>query len=447
MAVSFGTRSLAVAALGFFSATLAAAEAPSNAELQRQIEELKQQIRVLTERLSRPGPESTAPALDDRVQAQDRKIEEQQAQIEALAKQAEENKKSDWLARTKIGGYGELHYNNLKGKGGASDKEEIDLHRFVMFFGHDFNERLRFRSELEVEHAFIKDNDNSCSDSNGDGVIQPSECSTSGTSAGEVEVEQAYVEYDIDPELSARAGLFLIPVGILNETHEPPTFYGVERNPVENAIVPTTWWAGGAGGTWRFGEGWALDGSIHEGLKIGSGSKFAVRNGRQKTASAVGEDLASTWRLKWTGLPGLELSATYQFQKDMDQNKTSVVGEGDLFETHAVFQRGPLGIRALYATWDIDGSGPAAIGADEQEGYYLEPSWRLNDQWGVFARYSEWDNQAGSNGPGNTEKAQSNVGFNYWPHQNVVLKADYQTQDNDDERDQEGFNLGVGYQF
>ena len=51
-----------------------------------------------------------------------------------------------------IGGYGELHYNNL------NSKKEIDLHRFVLFFGHKFSGRIRFHSEVEIEHAFLKDN-------------------------------------------------------------------------------------------------------------------------------------------------------------------------------------------------------------------------------------------------------------------------------------------------
>ena len=406
----------------------ALAEAPSNEELQKQIEALKDQIRVLTEKLS-GQPAAAQPGLDKKVETQQQQIQAQQEQIEALAQQAEESKTADWVARTKIGGYGELHYNNLDGEGGATDLDRIDLHRFVLLFGHDFTDRVRFRSELEIEHAFIKDN-------------------VGGTaSAGEVEIEQAYVEFDVNNELTARGGLFLIPVGILNETHEPPTFYGVERNPVENAIIPSTWWAGGAGLTWRFGEGWALDAAIHEGLKTSAASNFAVRSGRQKTANADAQDLAGTLRVKWTGMPGLELAATYQHQQDITQSSDPTAGSADLLEAHAVYQSGPFGLRALYATWDLDGSGPALVGADEQEGYYIEPSWRFSEQWGAFLRYNQWDNRAGSGGPGTTEKTQYDIGVNYWPVQNVVIKADYQMQDNENDQNRDGFNLGVGYQF
>ena len=76
----------------------------------------------------------------------------------------------------------------------------------------------------------------------------------------------------------------------------------------------------------------------------------------------------------------------------------------------------------------------------------IEPSYRFfNDKLGIFARYNQWDNAAGNSS--DTEKQQWDVGLNWWPHEQVVLKADYQFQDNDDGREQDGFNLGVGYEF
>jgi len=127
-----------------------------------------------------------------------------------------------------------------------------------------------------------------------------------------------------------------------------------------------------------------------------------------------------------------------------------------LFEAHADIQRGPFGLRALYARWDLDNADaigaadPAAIGRDEQTGWYIEPSvrGRLGDipgEFGAFVRYDVWDNNAGA--ANLTEKRQSNLGFNYWPIADVVLKFDIQRQDNKDGNDVDGFNLGVGYQF
>ncbi|OUR68170.1 porin, partial [Cycloclasticus sp. 46_83_sub15_T18] len=154
--------------------------------------------------------------LRDFVQQTDKKADAAVLASEAFADSTSGIQKlADWADKTTIGGYGELHYNNLSGKGGASDKDAIDFHRFVLFFGHEFSDDIRFFSELELEHSIA-----------GDGKD------------GEVELEQAYIDFDLNDQHTARAGLFLLPVGIINETHEPPTFYGTERNPVEKNIIP-----------------------------------------------------------------------------------------------------------------------------------------------------------------------------------------------------------------
>ncbi len=326
---------------------------------------------------------------------------------------------------TAIGGYGELHYNNLDNQlAGASDKKELDFHRFVLFFGHEFSDNMRFFSELEVEHALVE----------------------GGEDSGEVELEQAYVEFDLNENHRAKGGVFLLPVGILNETHEPNTFYGTERNPVESNIVPTTWWAAGAALSGEIAPGWSYDAAVHEGLNTSASSNYAVRSGRQKSAKAAANDLAATARLKWTGVPGLELAAIVQHQSDITQGSDANAGSANLFETHAVWQQGPFGLRALYAMWDLDGSGPEAVGADEQVGWYIEPSYKISDQLGLFARYNEWDNRAGDSA--DSEYTQVDVGVNYWPHPDVVIKADYQDQTAPaGANEYDGFNIGLGYQF
>ncbi len=154
-------------------------------------------------------------------------------------------------------------------------------------------------------------------------------------------------------------------------------------------------------------------------------------------------------------MPGVELATSVQWQKDVTQGDQGV--GATLFEAHADIQRGPFGLRALYARWDldkssvIDASDPAAAGRDEQVGWYIEPSmrgrlWRIPGELGVFARYNVWDNNKGSSTT-DSEMKQVNVGLNYWPHPDVVFKFDAQQQDNDGAKNDNGFNLGVGYQF
>src|SRR5438477_11330571 len=106
--------------------------------------------------------------------------------------------------RTTVGGYGELHYTNPTG---PKTPAIVNLRRFVVYLAHSFDDRLSFRSELEVEDA----------------RVEP------GGRAGELEIEQAFLDYRLADWLTLRTGLVLVPVGIINETHEPPTFNGVAR--------------------------------------------------------------------------------------------------------------------------------------------------------------------------------------------------------------------------
>jgi len=314
---------------------------------------------------------------------------------------------------TSVGGYGELHYNNLSSD--TEKQKEIDFHRFVLFFDHEFNDKIRFVSELELEHTVSKD-------------------TADGSSGGAVQLEQAYIEMDLDDSSTFRAGILLIPAGLINETHEPNTFYGVERNPVEKNIIPTTWWEAGGMYSAHMSNGISYNLAIHSGLNNADGK---IRSGRQKAAQATAESLAYTARIKYTGIPGLELAGTAQIQEDMSQGVAAKAVGATLIEAHAKYSSGPLAVTALYANWDVD----INTTAKTQTGSIVEASYKLNSKLGVFTRQNNWTNDNGVK-----DKAQTDIGINYWPHENVVFKADYQMQ-NDDAGDMDGFNLGVGYQF
>jgi len=350
----------------------------------------------------------------------DEEFQALQEQFNQLADQVEDNSKSS-TSDTTIGGYGELHYNNLNhSNDNTKDKTELDLHRFVIFVNHEFNDDIRFFSEFEIEHALAGDD-----------------------KEGEVEVEQAYVQFDLGEYTKANVGVFLIPFGIMNETHEPPTFYGVERNPVEKNIIPATWWEGGAMLSGHYDSGFSYDVALTSGLNVDE-TDINIRDGRQKTSKAAANNLAATARVKYTGISGLELAGTVQIQDDITQNTTDTVDGATLIEAHARWNVADFTLTGLYANWDIDGTGAAAAGKDTQDGGYVEASYKVTPKFGIFVRQNEWDNGGTT---GNTSKTQTDIGFNYWPHEDVVLKADVQAQNNDNGSDLDGFNLGVGYQF
>ena len=355
------------------------------------------------------------------LEALERRLEASEKRAELVA-DAVESQQTASKSATTIGGYGELHYNNITNNKTDEKTREMDFHRFVLFFNHEFDSKTRFVSELELEHALA-----------GEGKH------------GEVELEQAYVEHDFSDTVTAKAGLFLMPIGLINETHEPPTFYGVERNPVEKDILPTTWWEAGIGANFKLAPGLALDTAITSGLAtpVDGSNAFKIRNGRQKVSEATANDLAYTARIRYTAIPGLELGASVVYQSDLRQGTLDDAAAATLFTAHGVYTVDQFSVRALFAQWNVDGADAAAVGRDKQTGYYIEPSYKLNNQFGVFARYSAWDNNAGDSA--DTEKTQTNIGINYWLHEDVVLKFDIESQGG--AADADGFNLGVGYQF
>ena len=393
------------------------ANEPTNAEIYQMMLDLKKEIADLKQENEKlkGSVDDVQGSVDDVVIATDEAIKAQEARSD----------KYSW------GGYGELHGNWLDDQKGSSDTDKMDFHRFVLYFNYKYSEKLKFVSELELEHSLA-----------GDG--QP----------GEVELEQAYVEYDLTPDTSVTAGLFLIPVGLLNETHEPDTFYGVERNDVEKNIIPTTWWEGGGMISHNITDGLYFRAGVHSGLKVDTTGSDAwkIRGGRQKVANATAKHLAYTGALKWTSIPGLTLGATLNYQDDIDQGTSPNGDEAILAEVHMDMKKGPFGLRALYANWDVKGSGPESTGQDEQYGYYIEPSYRFPTyagDVGLFARYSVWDNKDGSGSTTDTEYKQANYGINWWIHPQVVFKADYQAQEvgSGISKELDGFNLGFGYSF
>ena len=191
-----------------------------------------------------------------------------------------------------VGAYGEVTYNQPQG-----DNGELDVQRLVLLFGYKFNDKTQFVSEIEVEHV------------------------------EEIFVEQAFVNYAVGDNVSLRGGLMLVPMGIVNEFHEPTTFNGTERPAVDNVIVPTTWREIGVGVTGRFSamslgyQAYVFNGfksTVSDGedgltgfLKGSSG----LRGGRQKAIKSTVDSPTFASKLDYYGIPGLRLGLSGYFGK------------------------------------------------------------------------------------------------------------------------------------
>jgi len=360
----------------------------------------------------------TAEEMWQTIQEQQRVIDELKQQLDATAEAVESGSGtsgSSWADKTQVGGYGELHYRAGDGT------DQADFHRFVLYFGHDFSDTLHFFSEVELEHSLA-------------GEGQP----------GEVELEQAWVEIDLNENHRFRAGLDILPIGLINVTHEPNTFYGVERNAVESRIIPATWWEAGLGLNGELAPGFNYDVVLHSGLETNSN----IRSGRQKVAEANAEYPAGTMRLRYTGYPGLELSGSVQYQSNIGGELQSG-NQATLTSFHVDYKHNSgFGLRALWAGWQMDND--LTADGKSSDGWYVEPAYRFKTggSWeaGVYARYEEIDRSR--NATARNEEERTSVGINIWPHEQVVFKATFENVDDvDASTSTDNFYLGLGYQF
>jgi hypothetical protein len=356
------------------------------------------------------------------------------SEVDALDASLISKEKSLW-DRFSFGTYGEIHSTFLKDGG-----TDIDPHRIVLFADFQFTDNLKFVTETELEHFLRK--------SAGD---------SSFTSSGvELKFEQAYLEYTFGDDLLAKAGLILAPVGVLNEVHEPTTFYGVERPNVEKRIIPTTWTVLGVGATKTY-DVWQFEGLLHGGNDTKGGS---IRGGRSKYGIDLfgvnsdgnrfnqnNDSWAITGRTKYSGIEGLVLSGSLQYQSDMD-SRASGTQNGVLGEAHGIYRNGGFQFIAMGTAWDIDVDNSEG---DSQWGYYAEPSYAWDTaigKVGVFGRVSQYkyaDLAAGSTAK---EYTEYNLGGNYWINENLVVKADYLNVEKKGENGStESYNFGFGWYY
>jgi hypothetical protein len=360
-----------------------------------------------------------------------------------LAAPAAGQDRGSGASSTGISGYMDVHFTKPTDGDG-----ELDFHRFVLLVIHQFSSRIRFVSELEVEHALVE------------GLEE----------AGELELEQAYVDFLLSRGFNVRAGMLLMPVGIINERHEPPTFYGVERPLLDTVIIPSTWFEVGAGVHGEVGRGWRYRAYVTAPLNAAEFSaEEGLRDGRQKGSRANMGRAAVTGRVEYVGRRGLTAgvsgwagSSGFAFRPRFDVPVR-------LFEADVRYARGRFEGRAQAAQVAIDNasdlndagfraSGVSPNVARTLRGGYLEAGYRVISgarfgDVGTFVRYENIDTQyrmpAGALPLGEFDRDAWVVGANYWPEPDIAIKVDYVHQRNRSAivRAPRSFNVGLGWWF
>lgn len=425
------------------------------AQLEAEIAALKAQITAM----------ATAEAGSASVAELERRIDVLAAEIERLklgeaAARADEAQygygpAASKVYRTKeglsIGGYGELLYQRFddeRDDGVASGRtDELDLLRAVLYFGYRFNDRFLFNSEIEVEHA-----------ESGEGAD------------GEVALEFAYLDYLHRPELNFRAGLVLVPMGFVNELHEPIVFHGSKRPDVERVILPTTWRENGFG---LFGDIGPVSYRTYliTGFDAAGYSAGGLRGGRQKGSRSKAEDFAWVGRVDYHGVPGLTIGGSAYVgdagQGLEDAASAEIGAKTQILEAHAEYRWRGLGLRALVARAEVEDvarlnralslTGNRSIG-EELGGHYLEASYDVLShrssgemQLIPFVRFEAYDTQkavpVGFARNASNDVESLTMGISFRPIDRLVLKLDAQDYDNGAGTAVDQINLSLGYVF
>jgi hypothetical protein len=341
-----------------------------------------------------------------------------------------------------LSGYMDFHFNKSDGEPGV-----LDFHRFVLLLSHSFSSKLRFVGELELEHAFVE------------GLEE----------AGELELEQAYIDVLLSRRFNMRAGMVLVPIGIINERHEPPVFNGVERPFVDTVIVPSTWFEVGAGVHGEVGRGFRYRAYALAPLNaLEFDAEEGIRGGRQKGSEANVRNIAFAGRLEYRGIRGLTVGTsawTGESSFAAPRLDTSVqIGEID-----ARYRKDRLELRAQFAQVGISDAArlndalAGLIGvspniARSLRGFYGEAAYRLWDAGAPrdlvgFVRYENFDTQyrmpEGFIPLKEFDRDAWVVGLTHYADPDIALKADYVWL-----RNQSGLlparhivNIGLGWWF
>ena len=337
-----------------------------------------------------------------------------------------------------IAGYGEALFENYA----AGKTSQFDFLRAILYAGYRFNDKFIFNSEIEVEHA------------------------------KEIFVEFAYVDYLATDNFGLRAGMLLIPMGLVNEFHEPNVFIGAERPVTEKSIIPTTWRENGGGFYGSAGDKLAFRAYVVNGFNGSAFSSSGVRGGRQKGGKAKASDMAFTGRLDVTPTPGVFFGASFYTggsgQGDIVVDGINYGVRTSIFDLHAQAQVRGFDFRALFARASLEDTvalnqvlgltGSSGV-AEKMQGGYLQIGYDVLSQvpeaGGVgltpYIRYEKVDTQAAVAAGFTRSPSKNNTyttfGFELKPISNIVLKVDHMWVSNAVDSGVNQFNVSIGYAF
>jgi len=369
-------------------------------------------------------------------------------------------------SRTVIGGYGQFNVNSLRtGPASVSDfQTRANLRRLVLFVAAHLSDKIELYTEFEWENAIA------CQSCN-----------------GSVEVEQSIIDWHLYKEaVTLRAGLVLVPMGIINQWHEPPIFNGVDRPSFDSVIIPSTWRELGVGFTGRFLDKFQYELYVTTPLDPTRMGPDGFISARTLGSLARADSAAVTGRLEYEPILGLILGGSF-YASDVGPNGDFYDANGNELSLHlpiagyefdARIKR--IGIEArviwsqffmpnaadLMQTYRENGSeyfpnvattGPIPLrthGGYVEFGYdVLFPFHKTSQAFVPFVRAEMYDTQAkvpqayeDETNPA-LDVQELTMGVSYRPIPNYVLKFDVQLRDRRLGYDDLQINGGMGFMF
>jgi len=356
-----------------------------------------------------------------------------------------------------IGGYGEVRLRTYHNQPGDENEDDIfDALRAVLYVGYKFNDNWVVNTEFEFEHA------------GGDG--------------GSVSTEFATVDYLWRDEVNGRAGLVLLPMGFVNEIHEPTFFYGAERPEVERLILPSTWRENGVGVFGRVADRIDYRFYVVNGFDGQGFDSDGLRGGRQKGSKALANDFAFVGRIDVDVLPGLLVGGSvYTGQSGQEQSvdiedpldpaETVTVDLPDaqttIYEVHAQYKGKGLSLRALFTEAFIDEAANLSRAleldndkaiANRMRGWYVEGAYDILPLFmetratlEPYFRYEYYNTQYDVSGTFSKDKSKKvdlyTAGLQFKPIPNVVFKVDYRHFEPGNNEKADQVQALVGYVF
>ncbi len=426
---------------GLLLSPLARAQDASDRDLARddEIAELKRQLGVVVSELETLRTQVAAPEIP--------------AELESQYGLGPAASKVYSIGRgVSIGGYAEGKY--VKRDLDEDGDDEADMTRVVAYLGYKYNDWILFNTEIEFEHGSTEEE-------------------------GSVSVEFATLDFLLAPEFNVRTGLVLIPMGIVNEVHEPPFYYSTNRPLAERVILPSTWRENGVGvfGSF-FEERLSYRVYVVNGFEASGFNSSGLRDGRQNGSEALANDLALVGRLDYSPFDGLELGGSYYVGNSSQDQDIDIGGDAfglpnartTIWELHGEYRWQALTARALWTQAHVADAGTLSnlltlagddlpvvsrrmIGGYAEIAYDVIPLFIPGSEMSLepFFRFEYVDTQNRVPGGFLADRAYKQrlyvPGLQFKPISNVVIKVDYRNVDNFAHTGGDEVSLGFGLIF